>query len=62
MELLRRRPGTIRDVSHGLGIPAAEASKHLVSLRQAGMIVIRRKAGQVFYVVSASESRSPFSS
>jgi wyosine [tRNA(Phe)-imidazoG37] synthetase (radical SAM superfamily) len=50
--LLRRRPCTIQDVSRGLGIPAAEAAKRLEILERDGEIVIRRRAGKVFYIAS----------
>jgi wyosine [tRNA(Phe)-imidazoG37] synthetase (radical SAM superfamily) len=53
--LLRRRPCTIQDVSRGLGIPAAEAAKRLEILERDGVIVIRRRAGKLFY--RASQSR-----
>jgi wyosine [tRNA(Phe)-imidazoG37] synthetase (radical SAM superfamily) len=49
MGLLRRRPCTIQDVSRGLRIPAAEAAKRLEVLERDGEIVIRRRAGEVFY-------------
>jgi wyosine [tRNA(Phe)-imidazoG37] synthetase (radical SAM superfamily) len=58
MGLLRRRPCTTQDVSHGLGIPAAEATKRLEILERDGKIVIRRRAGKVFYVPSRSRNRS----
>ncbi len=50
MQMLRRRPCTVRDVSHGMRIPAAEAAKRLDILQRNGAIVVRWKAKQVFYV------------
>jgi hypothetical protein len=58
MGLLRRRPCTIQDVSHGLGIPAAAAAKRLELLERAGEIVIRRREGKVFYVPSRPKKHS----
>lgn len=57
MELLRRRPCTIQDVSLGLGIPAAEAAKRLEILKRDGEILIRRRAGKVFYIPSRAMKR-----
>ena len=61
MGLLRRRPCTIQDVSRGLGIPAADAAKRLEILERDGEIVIRRRAGKLFYVTSRPRrhSRNP---
>jgi wyosine [tRNA(Phe)-imidazoG37] synthetase (radical SAM superfamily) len=58
MQMLRRRPCTIRDVSSGMRIPAAEAAKRLEILERNGVIVVRRKASQVFYVPVRPERHS----
>jgi wyosine [tRNA(Phe)-imidazoG37] synthetase (radical SAM superfamily) len=58
MGLLHRRPCTIQDVSHGLGIPAAAAAKRLEILERDGEIIVRRRAGKVFYVPSGSRKHS----
>jgi wyosine [tRNA(Phe)-imidazoG37] synthetase (radical SAM superfamily) len=58
MGLLRRRPCTIQDVSRGLGIPAAEAAKRLDLLERDGEIIIRRRAGKVFYSPSRPKKHS----
>jgi wyosine [tRNA(Phe)-imidazoG37] synthetase (radical SAM superfamily) len=58
MGLLRRRPCTIQDVSRGLRIPAAEAAKRLEILERDGEIVIRRRAGNIFYIPSRPRKHS----
>jgi wyosine [tRNA(Phe)-imidazoG37] synthetase (radical SAM superfamily) len=52
MGLLRRRPCTIQDVSRSLGIPVAEAAKRLEILEIDEEIIIRRRAGNIFYIPS----------
>lgn len=56
--LLRRRPCTIQDVSRGLGIPAAEATKRLAILEREGVVAMGRSAGRVYYVPSRSGKHS----
>lgn len=47
--LLRRRPCTVRDIAHGIGLHPSEVAKRLDVLSKGGDVQAKRKEGDVFY-------------
>lgn len=51
LELLRRRPCTLKDISAGLGIHANEATKYVTELLERGEIAANPRGSRTFYIV-----------
>jgi wyosine [tRNA(Phe)-imidazoG37] synthetase (radical SAM superfamily) len=49
LDLLRRRPCTVRDIADGLNVKAAEIAKRVESLLRAGRIRSERRGGAVYF-------------
>jgi DNA-binding transcriptional ArsR family regulator len=56
LNMLRRRPCTVRDISSALGVHVNEVSKHLAILKQRGVVEERRHAGATYF--TARDGRS----
>jgi wyosine [tRNA(Phe)-imidazoG37] synthetase (radical SAM superfamily) len=52
LDLLSRRPCTVRDVAHGLGIHVAEAAKRLEALSASGVVTGIRRSRRCYYTVT----------
>lgn len=53
--LLRRRPCTVQDIAHGIGLHPAEVAKRLGVLSKGGDVLAKRKEGDVFYSASPKD-------
>jgi wyosine [tRNA(Phe)-imidazoG37] synthetase (radical SAM superfamily) len=58
LELLRRRPCTVGDISEGLGLHRNEVVKYVEELTGEGTIVAEDSGGKVYYKALASAERS----
>jgi len=59
LELVRRRPVTVRDIALGLGIPANEALKRTGQMFKEGRITATEKNGQIFYIPAEGSKNEP---
>ncbi len=53
--LLRRRPCTVRDIAHGIGLHPSEVAKRIGVLTKGGDVLATRKDGDVFYSASPKD-------
>jgi len=60
LALLSRRPCTVKGVSTGLGLPAAEVAKQLAALAGQGAVIPVREKGAVFYKMMRAEEKKTF--